>query len=377
VPVKTICHVLPYLAEGGTEKTAYNIIRGLRNKYRMLLLAPRGRALPDFLELKIVYAEFPKLRGNIFAKIDSYKRRLKELHETYGIDLLHVHAAHELVSFSRSVLGTTPIIFHLHSHQGSGLSKIINYKLSALIARKKADTLVAVSDEERRLVIERGYPENKVEVIYNGFEPGAEDDWEKIAEIKRTHKLDRSIIVGNLGRLNRTKRLDLLIEAFRILKERRNEQLKLLFVGEGPQRVRLEKIAQKKLSGDAVFTGYISRGDRILKIFDLFVLPTSYEGCSNVLVEAMSKRLPIVTTDIPSVRWMFEDRKDALLFRKSSVEDLAYKLEELIKDRGLRETLSRGSYDRFKSCFTMDRMLRRVESVYENWLYKDTLAEGC
>jgi Glycosyltransferase len=182
--VKTICHVLPYLAEGGTEKTAYNIIRGLRNKYRMLLLAPRGRALPDFLELKIVYAEFPKLRGNIFAKIDSYKRRLKELHETYGIDLLHVHAAHELVSFSRSVLGTTPIIFHLHSHQGSGLSKIINYKLSAFIARKKADTLVAVSDEERRLVIERGYPENKVEVIYNGFEPGAEDDWEKIAEAR-------------------------------------------------------------------------------------------------------------------------------------------------------------------------------------------------
>lgn len=367
--VKTVCHVLPYLAEGGTEKTAYNIIRGLKNKYRMLLLAPPGRALTDFLKLEIVYAEFPRLSGNIFSKIALYKQKLKELHLSYGIDLLHVHAAHEFLSFSRNVLSDTPIIFHLHSHQGSDISKIINYKLSATIARKKSQTLIAVSDEERRIVVDKGFPESRVKVIYNGFEQEEQDDWEKIAEMKRAYGLEGSTIVGNLGRLNRTKRLDLLIEAVGMLKGRVSVPIKLLIVGEGPQRAKLERIAREKLSGDAVFTGYINRGDRILKIFDLFVLPTSYEGCSNVLIEAMSKALPIVTTDIPSVRWMFEDGKDALLCKKNSVSDLAGKLQALVDNEQLQETLRRNAYRRFKGSFTLEVMLEKIEALYRNLLF--------
>ena len=368
VSVKTVCHVLPYLAEGGTEKTAYNIIRGLGRKYRMLLLAPRGRALPDFLDLDVEYAEFPRISGNVFGKVAAYKGKLAELDEAFGIDILHVHAAHEFLSFSRKVLKNVPILFHLHSHQGSDISKAINYKLSAVIARRRADTLIAVSDEERRIIVSKGYPEALVKVVYNGFEPGEDDDWDMIAEIKRTHGLEGSIIIGNLGRLNRTKRLDLLIEAFSLLKERTDEPLKLLIVGEGPEKERLMRIARDRLSGDVVFTGYINRGDRILKIFELFVLPTSYEGCSNVLVEAMSKRLPIVTTDVPSVRWMFEHRKDALLFRKNDVSDLSRKMYELITDSQLREKISKGAFERFERSFTMDRMLRRIESIYESSL---------
>lgn len=371
VSVKTICHVLPYLAEGGTEKTAYNIIRGLGSTYRMLLLAPRGRALPDFLDLDVEYAEFPRISGNVFGKIAVYKRKLAELDEAFGIDILHVHAAHEFLSFSRKVLKTVPILFHLHSHQGSDISKAINYKLSAVIARRRADTLIAVSDEERRIIVSKGYPEALVKVVYNGFEPGEDDDRDMIAELKRAHGLEGSIIIGNLGRLNRTKRLDLLIEAFSLLKGRVRVPIKLLIVGEGPEKERLMRIAREKLSGDVVFTGYINRGDRILKIFDLFVLPTSYEGCSNVLVEAMSKRLPIVTTDVPSVSWMFEDRKDALLCKRNSVHDLANKLQELVENAQLRETLRRNVYLRFKRSFTQTIMLEKIEAIYRNLVSLD------
>ena len=363
--MKTVCHVLPYLAEGGTEKTAYNIIRGLGSKYRMLLLAPQGRALSDFLKLDVEYAEFPTIGGNIFGKIALYKRRLAELDASFKIDLIHVHAAHEFLSFSRKVLNRVPIIFHLHSHQGSEISKAFNYKLSAVIARRRADRLIAVSDEELRIIVSKGYPESLVDVVYNGFEPGDEDDWEMIAELKRSHGLESSFVIGNLGRLNRTKRLDVLIEAVRILKKRSSVPIKLLIVGDGPDRERLSRIAREKLSEDAVFTGYINRGDRILKIFDMFVLPTSYEGCSNVLVEAMSKSLPIVTTDIPSVSWMFEEGKQALLFRKNDANDLASKMEELVTDKEKREMISMGSFERFRKSFTMERMLRRIESIYE------------
>jgi glycosyltransferase involved in cell wall biosynthesis len=218
--VKTVCHVLPYLAEGGTEKTAYNIIRGLKSRYRMLLFAPRGPALGDFLELGIECAEFPALKGNPIGKIGEYKKRLRQLHDQYGIDLLHVHAAHEFLSFSQKAVRSVPMLFHLHSHQGSHCSKIINYRLSAVIARRKARLLVAVSEEEKRIIVSNGFPEDRVAVVYNGFEPEGEDDWEMIAGLRHTHALEGCSVIGNLGRLNRTKRLDILINAFRMLQKK-------------------------------------------------------------------------------------------------------------------------------------------------------------
>ena len=380
--MKTVCHVLPYLAEGGTEKTAYNIIRGLKHRYRMLLLAPPGRALDDFLGLDVLYSGFPPLKGNVLKKIGSYKKTLKKLHETFPLDLLHVHAAHEFVSFSHTVLPDVPIIFHLHSHQGSDISKRFNYRLSARIARRKAETLVAVSDEERRIIVANGFPADRVEVIYNGFDPAGNEDPREVERIRRENGLGGRIVIGNMGRLNRTKRLDVLIRAFRMLQEKTALPVSLLIVGEGPERTRLERIvkrsaprsaprsAAERQNGDVVFAGYVNRGDRILKIFDLFVLPTSYEGCSNVLVEAMSKGLPIVTTDIPSVRWMFEQGSSALLFRRDDTDDLCRRMQQLVQNRHLRDTLSRGARKRFEEYFSMDRMLRGVESVYERTIAK-------
>jgi glycosyltransferase involved in cell wall biosynthesis len=355
------------MAEGGTEKTAYNIIRGFRERYHLILLAPKGVSLDDFLKLDVTYREFPAIKGNIFGKIKLFKEILLDTHKQYGIDILHVHAAHEFLSFSKKALPSTPVIFHLHSHQGSDLSKLINYKLSACIAGKRADMLIAVSEEEKRIVTKKGYPENRVEIVYNGFEEEGEDDFEKIDEIKSSYELDNCVIIGNLGRLNRTKRLDLLIRAFRILKERVDAKLKLLIIGDGPQREKLMHLAERECpGGDIVFPGFINRGDRILKIFDIFVLPTTFEGCSNVLIEAMSKSLPIVTTDIPSVKWMFEDGKNALLFKKNSVRDLADKIYELVDDAGLRESLKKSIHHRFKTCFTLAAMLERIDAIYRN-----------
>ena len=143
-------------------------------------------------------------------------------------------------------------------------------------------------------------------------------------------------------------------------------KLTLLMIGDGPQKENLMRLAQKECpGGDIVFPGFINRGDRVLKIFDIFALPTTFEGCSNVLIEAMSKSLPIVTTDIPSVSWMFENRKDVLLFKKNSVQDLADKLYELVDNAELREDLRKNIHTRFKNLFTLDVMLKRIEDIYK------------
>jgi len=364
--LKTVVHVLPYMAEGGTEKHVLTILRGLRDKYRFVLLAPGGKILNEFLKLNIVYKEFPELAFPYIRNLRCFKDRLRSVSAQYGADIVHVHAAHEFLVFSRGVLPHTPIIFHLSAHQGSFLSRNVNYMLSARISRKKADLLIAVSEEEKRIIVGKGFPADKVEIVYNGYEHSEGDDHHAIEEMRRRYGLTDSLVIGNLGRLHRTKRLDILVEAFRAVRKNFAQKLKLLFIGDGPGKDTLEKLVQKlDLQDDVVFAGFVKRGDRVLRIFDVFVLPTSYEGCSNVLVEAMAKGLPIVTTDIPSVSWMFTDGMDSLLFRKNSARDLSEKLAFLISDGERRETIGLRVLDTFKKRFEARIMNEKIDLIYQ------------
>jgi len=363
--LKTIVHVLPYMAKGGTEKHVLTILRGLQNKYTIVLFAPSGEILNEFLKLNIIYEEFPELKGNFIRKVKMYKRVLSEIQNRYDIDIVHIHAAHEFVHFSRKVLPEIPIIFHLSAHQGSALSKMINYKLSAYISRRRANLLIAVSEEEKRIIVKKGYPQEKVKVVYNGYESKEGDDWESIGHLKKKYGLENSLIIGNLGRLNKTKRLDLLIAAFGKVKDEADKNVKLLFIGDGPDRKRLERISHRKgLEKDVIFPGFMNRGDRILKIFDIFVLPTTFEGCSNALVEAMAKGLPILTTDIPSVNWMFENEENAVLFKKNSVHELTEKLYKLISNTGLRKEVGENAFLKFKQVFEAQIMIDKINQTY-------------
>jgi len=367
--LNTIVHVLPYMAEGGTEKHVLTLLRGFQKSYNSVLLAPRGKILNEFLKLNIRYVEFPEIKGNFRHKIRIFKDRLSEIYKEWGVDLVHVHAAHEFVLFSRKVLPETPIIFHLSAHQGSLLSRMFNYKLSAFISKRKAELLIAVSEEEKRLVVNKGYPEDRIRIVYNGYENMEGDDFNQIKLIKEKYDAEDCLIIGNLGRLNKTKRLDLLIRAFVIVKEKVKNKLKLIFIGNGPDRPRLEGIVHRNsLEKDVLFHGFVNRGDRVLKVFDIFVLPTSFEGCSNVLVEAMAKGLPIVTTDIPSVNWMFENGRDVLLFRENDVNDLSEKILELVNNESLRNNLAESAFIKFQKDFDAQIMIDRIDEIYQSLL---------
>jgi glycosyltransferase involved in cell wall biosynthesis len=367
VDLKTVVHVLPYMAKGGTEKHVLTLCRGQRDRYRVVLLAPEGEILPEFLNLNILYVPFPEIRGNVIGKIRTFKQKLLSLNREYGVDLVHVHAAHEFVRFSNSVLPSVPIIFHLSAHQGPAISRCFNYWLSARISKKNADLLIAVSEEEMRLVTGRGFPPERVRVVYNGYEQTEGDDEDRISALREEYGLKGVAVIGNLGRLHRTKRLDVLIRAFKKISEEKGRKAKLLLIGDGPDRERLELLVNELgLEKDVHFPGFIPRGDKVLSLFDIFVLPTTFEGCSNVLVEAMARGLPIIATDVPSVAWMFEDGKSALLMDRDSVSDLFHKLQALLDDSTLRDELSRNALKRFASDFTAEGMLDKTDAVYRS-----------
>jgi glycosyltransferase involved in cell wall biosynthesis len=146
-----------------------------------------------------------------------------------------------------------------------------------------------------------------------------------------------------VGRLVPAKGQHILIEACIRLK---NEGFRfmLTFVGEGPDRDSLEKAASAGgLKGFITFTGVLGQ-DRVRDCYDradLFVLASFAEGVPVVLMEAMAKEIPVISTRITGIPELIEHEKDGLLATPGDVGDLASQIARLLQDPELRVELGK------------------------------------
>ncbi len=173
----------------------------------------------------------------------------------------------------------------------------------ASIYNERADLVKCIADESRRDLIEHhGIHAERVQLIYNPV------DMEEVAKLSRDpvddpwfseeERAKRPLIL-NVGRLSRQKRQDLLLEAFAIV--RRQRPARLAIVGRG---IHLEKLrAQARTLGiedDVRFLGFQRNPWRYMARATMLVMSSEWEGLPCVLTEAMSLRLPIVSTRCPS-----------------------------------------------------------------------------
>src|SRR5690606_8078409 len=119
-------------------------------------------------------------------------------------------------------------------------------------------------------------------------------------------------VVGMVSMLRPEKRVELFIEAARRLVERRPE-LRFEIAGDGPERPRLEALANRyNLQNQVVFRGVVDRVTEFLDTIDVGVLCSDTEGLSNAIVEYMAAGLPIVATAVGGNLELLKDQSSAL-----------------------------------------------------------------
>lgn len=168
-----------------------------------------------------------------------------------------------------------------------------------------------------------------------------------------------------VARLEQRKGHDVLLRAWLNMQKRIPAELVLL--GSGPLEASLKKMTQgTDLVNPIIFAGNQTDVIRYLQSADIGVFPSQLEGLPISLLEKMSCALPVVASDIPELREVITNGVNGLLFMANSAEDLGRKLECLLTDEKLRQTLGANARKSIVERFDRSGLLGDYEKIYQS-----------
>ena len=241
------------------------------------------------------------------------------------------------------------------------------------ISLRRSNKIVGVSQFTRDEII-KFYNINpeKVDYIYNAVgeeflsQPAGEEIFEeKIAEVRKKYDLPE-IFILYMGTLQPRKNIPQLVEAYAATKNKLGG-IKLVICG-NRQAYNFDKkidetVAKNNLSEEVFFPGYIDEKDKrfVFAAAQAFIFPSLYEGFGIPVLEAMSQKVPVLASDIPSLKEIAQD--SALYFDTASIADFSQKLYDICVNNNLRAELIQSGMARI-SFFSWKNSAQKMLAIY-------------
>jgi len=267
------------------------------------------------------------------------------------IDLIVTHSGKDAwIGNFVSILTGVPVIRVRHLIMPIKSPK--SYNLSTKV--------VCVSKQVKEYLKSKGVKEEKLEVIYTGidtnkFTPEIKKDFKKEWGIKD------EVVVGIVAVLRSQKRHIDLLEAIKTI-----DNIKLVIVGEGPQRRNIENfIKNNNLENKVIMMGHREDVDLILPNFDIFVLPSREEALGTSLLEAQSAGVCALGSKVGGIPECIKENHTGLLFEALNPQDLKEKLQILIDDKDLRKKFSSNAREFIVKNFSVEKMVNDTKELYE------------
>ena len=212
---------------------------------------------------------------------------------------------------------------------------------------------------------------SKVHVVYGGVDPSFKPlNVEESREfLKNKYEICDDFILY-VGAFEARKNVDLLVDAFCDLKKNHGLKHKLVLVGNISKKDRnfirvYRKVVSLRLTGDVIFTGFIS--DEDLPVFynsaDVFVFASSYEGFGLPVVEAMACGTPVISTNISSLPEVAGDA--AMMVGIDGPEELTEAIRTILSVESLRNDMrEKGLIQAGK--FSWEKNAREILNVYKS-----------
>lgn len=206
-----------------------------------------------------------------------------------------------------------------------------------------------------------GVASERITVIPNGIDTVYFDQLAPDPELRVSLSLSQDdFVIICVANLHPNKGHRFLLEAFESL-WLEFPKTKLLLVGDGEERENIEVMIQSFQSKNAIqMLGRRNDVPALLRLSNLFVLPTLFEGQSNAILEAMAASVPVITTDIPENRCIIKDSITGLLVPKNDSTAIAEALRKLLSDTTFRKSLTNNAHDTIRNHHSLS-------SIRESW----------
>jgi glycosyltransferase involved in cell wall biosynthesis len=350
---------------GGTERSVYQLVREqLReepNDVGVLFHDNTGPYVDACRNIGCAVYAVGEERGGL-AKFRAMVRHAR------GYDLHHFHSAEPLMFCASIAAGHKARVFTERggSQTFESLRKRVRYAAAGPMLRQFFDGYSGNTEHAAAVAAERyRVPKERIAVTYNGIDVALLTPVRSRQEIRSSiGATDASMVVGTSARLKRWKRIDRLLAACSRLE---GIDYRLVIVGDGPERPRLEEAAQTLgLTTHTVFTGMHHNVADYVSAMDVFVLPSnSVESFGNSVVEAMALGVTsIVFADSAGVCEHIDSGRTGFIALDD--DDLTRILRELAEAAEFRKSIGAEAAAFVRSAYTPAKMASAYRRVYED-----------
>lgn len=289
------------------------------------------------------------------------------------LDILHVHYAipHASAAFiAKQILKvhniSIPVITTLHGTDISLVGKDPSFEPVVTFSINQSDGVTAVSEDLKRDTLDHFNITNEIKVIPNFI------DLERFRRLKKEHfktaicPQGEKLIV-HTSNFRKVKRIDDVIAVFKNLKQK--IAVKLLLVGDGPERARLESLCRDCGDcGDIRFLGKLEAVEEVLSVADLFMMPSEKESFGLAALEAMACEVPVVSSNAGGIPELNIHGFSGYLANVGDVEAMTKYALEILDDKNL-PIFKKNALERAK-VFELSKILPQYESFYEEVIEK-------
>ncbi len=351
--------VITELRPAGAERIVAELAKGLLTKQHQvavisLLSLPEKSNIVDELEEANIPIFSLQLTKNSPWKVFRLCKYLKSL----APDIVHTHLLHpniisRLTYIKRSyrLINTVHIaekrqgkqwhfLFDKWTYWRCDCMTVVSYAVASFHANKI------------------GVDPKQLPVIYNGCSVETNLDPQLAAQAKVKWEMQQcSKIIGSVGRLDWQKGYDLLLQTLPTLSKSipEGETWGIVILGEGPQRSELEQW-QNKLAKNIKLNlpGFHPDAPKYISCFDLFVMPSRYEGFGLTLIEAMSHGVPIITSNADSLPELLEFYDNGQTADFTQIEQIVATMTTMCQRKKTKGTKR----------FTITEMVDKYNSLY-------------
>lgn len=365
-------------AGGGVGRHVVDLVRGLRAKHINVVLAysPLRMDAEHIEEID----ELTKA-GLIAFKVNMRRapgpwdffvilKLLKIALQCRKFDLVHGHSSKggALARIIAPIVGAKSVYTpHAFYTMNPGLSKwkaILFRYMETLLSAISGAVIVTSEQERDHAASVIGIDSRLLRLVYNGSNKASIQSTKINAFRVACGVKAGNFVIGFIGRFEYQKAPEHLIMAFaKLIHDYSN--IKLVMVGDGSLRNQLQILASELgIANHIIFPGFYP-SSVAMEVFDVFVLPSRYEGSPYVLHDAALASLPIICTPVGGADILLKDKVNGYLIDHGNVNQLAQSIEALLMDRNLTTYMGLESAKLIAN-YSIDRMIDNTFEVYSS-----------